>query len=148
MARLGELVLRGGRAGDRQVVSREWLEGSFTHAAGPIDWPRPVYYGRLWWLFPPSGPATADVVTASGAGGQWIFVVPPLELVVVFTADQANPASSRPWTCSSTNSSMPYATEATATTPQRHRGTEKQQTLCLCDSVADVSANDQGRVRV
>jgi CubicO group peptidase (beta-lactamase class C family) len=91
MARLGELVLRGGRAGERQVVSREWLEGSFAHAAGPIDWPRPVYYGRLWWLFPPSGPATSDVVTASGAGGQWIFVAPPLDLVVVFTADQMNP---------------------------------------------------------
>ena len=91
MARLGELVLRGGRAGERQVVSREWLEGSFARAAGPIDWPRPVFYGRLWWLFPPSGPATTDVLTASGAGGQWIFVVPPLELVVVFTADQMNP---------------------------------------------------------
>jgi CubicO group peptidase (beta-lactamase class C family) len=91
MARLGELVLRGGMAGGRQVVSREWLEGSVARAAGPIDWPRPVYYGRLWWLFPPSGAATTDVVTASGAGGQWIFVVPPLELVVVFTADQMNP---------------------------------------------------------
>lgn len=91
MAKLGEMVLRGGRAGERQVVSREWLDGSFARAAGPIDWPRPVYYGRLWWLFPPSGAATTDVVTASGAGGQWIFVVPPLELVVVFTADQTNP---------------------------------------------------------
>jgi CubicO group peptidase (beta-lactamase class C family) len=91
MARLGELTLRGGQAGGRQVVSSAWLSGSFARAAGPIDWPRPVYYGRLWWLFPPAGPATADVVTAAGAGGQWIFVVPPLELVVVFTADQSNP---------------------------------------------------------
>ena len=91
MARLGELVLRGGRAGERQVVSGGWLEDSMRRAAGPIAWPRPVYYGRLWWLFPPSGPATTDVITASGAGGQWIFVVPPLELVVVFTADTANP---------------------------------------------------------
>jgi CubicO group peptidase (beta-lactamase class C family) len=91
MARLGEMVLRGGRAGDRRVVSTEWLEGSFARAAGPIGWPRTVYYGRLWWLFAPTGPATTDVVTASGAGGQWIFVVPPLELVAVFTADQANP---------------------------------------------------------
>jgi CubicO group peptidase (beta-lactamase class C family) len=90
MARLGELVLRGGRAGGRQVVSRTWLQDSARRAAGPIGWPRTVYYGRLWWIFPPAGRATADVVTASGAGGQWIFVVPPLELVVVFTADLAN----------------------------------------------------------
>lgn len=92
MARLGELMLRGGRAGERQVVSARALQDSVRRAAGPIAWPRPVYYGRLWWLFPPAGPATTDVVTASGAGGQWIFVVPPLELVVVFTADQSNPA--------------------------------------------------------
>ena len=30
-------------------------------------------------------------MTASGAGGQWIFTVPSLDLVVVFTADRSNP---------------------------------------------------------
>ena len=91
MARLGELVLRGGwPATGRWCHANGWRARSRTRPA-PSTGRGPVYYGRLWWLFPPSGPATTDVVTASGAGGQWIFVVPPLELVVVFTADQANP---------------------------------------------------------
>jgi CubicO group peptidase (beta-lactamase class C family) len=95
MARLGELVLRQGIAGGRQVVSTGWLERSSRRAAGPIEWPRPVYYGQLFWLFPFAGaagaPAGPDIVTASGAGGQWIFTAPSLDLVVVFTADRLNP---------------------------------------------------------
>ena len=55
MARLGELVLRDGRAGERQVISAEWMRDSARRAAGPIAWPRPVHYGRLWWLFPARG---------------------------------------------------------------------------------------------
>ena len=43
-----------------------------------------------------SPPAEPDVVTAAGAGGQWIFVVRPLDLVVVFTADQENGDFLRP----------------------------------------------------
>lgn len=95
MARLGELLLRQGSAGGQQVVSRDWLERSSRRAAGPIAWPRPVYYGQLFWLFPFGGVAGAspspDIVTASGAGGQWIFTAPSLDLVVVFTADRLNP---------------------------------------------------------
>jgi CubicO group peptidase (beta-lactamase class C family) len=91
MARLGEMVRRDGRSGERQVVSPRALEEATRRAAGPISWPRPVYYGRLFWLFPPSGRASSDVITCSGAGGQWIFVIRPLDLVIVFTAAQSNP---------------------------------------------------------
>jgi CubicO group peptidase (beta-lactamase class C family) len=93
MARLGYLVLRGGRWGDRQVVSPAWLEESLGHA---VRRPRtfggyPTDYGYLWWLMPVDGVGAdagpeADVITASGAGGQWIFVVPRHDLVVVVTA--------------------------------------------------------------
>jgi CubicO group peptidase (beta-lactamase class C family) len=40
-------------------------------------------YGDLWWLGRAEG---YDVVLAWGYGGQYVYVVPTLELVVVTTA--------------------------------------------------------------
>jgi len=46
------------------------------------------HYGRTLWLLPPiAGNGDADVLAASGAFGQWIFVVPAKDLVVVATSD-------------------------------------------------------------
>jgi hypothetical protein len=36
------------------------------------------------------------VITASGAGGQWVFVLSDLDLVVAFTSDRASPDFFRP----------------------------------------------------
>jgi CubicO group peptidase (beta-lactamase class C family) len=95
MAKLGELVLRRGRRGERPVVSEAWLDSSTARRSGPFTfWGRPVYYAYLWWLFPRSdGP---DVIAASGAGGQWIFVLRDLDLVVAVTSDQNSPDFLRP----------------------------------------------------
>ena len=102
MAKLGQLVLQEGQWQGHRVVSPDWLRESTRRVTGPLTfWRHPVYHGLLWWLFPMSGlvdspPAEPDVVTAAGAGGQWIFVVRPLDLVVVFTADQENGDFLRP----------------------------------------------------
>lgn len=102
MAKLGELVLRHGRWGARGVVGERWLEESTTRVVGPLGFgSHPVYYGRLWWLLPFDGragpaPATPDIVTAAGAGGQWIFVVRQHDMVVVTTADPRSAQFTRP----------------------------------------------------
>jgi CubicO group peptidase (beta-lactamase class C family) len=93
MARLGYLVLRGGRWGARQVISPAWLAASLAPA---VLRPRtfagfPVDYGFLWWLLPldghgPTGAGNETIYTASGAQGQWIFVIPKHDLVIVVTA--------------------------------------------------------------
>lgn len=94
LARIGYLVLRHGRWGGRQVVPRSWLEAttrSVTRGA-------PVYfesynagYGGLWWIFPLTrAGADEGVIAASGAGGQWLFIVPSLDLVVAIVADNGN----------------------------------------------------------
>jgi CubicO group peptidase (beta-lactamase class C family) len=90
LARLGYLVLRHGAWGGRQMVSRAWIEAS-THA---ITRGAPVFfsdfgsgYGYFWWLFPTRRGGTDEgVIAASGSGGQWLFVVPSLDLVVVIVA--------------------------------------------------------------
>jgi CubicO group peptidase (beta-lactamase class C family) len=94
LARVGYLVLRGGRWGERQIVPRAWLDSS-TRAItrGP-----PVYfsndgsgYGYFWWTFPTRrGGSDAGIIAGSGSGGQWLFVVPSLDLVVAIVAGSGN----------------------------------------------------------
>ncbi len=84
MAKIGELILRRGQWGDQRVVSEEWLALS---TARHVTRPSRSDYGYQWWHLPPEAGA-ADVVYASGWGGQLIFVVPGLDLIVVSTAGE------------------------------------------------------------
>jgi CubicO group peptidase (beta-lactamase class C family) len=84
MAKLGQLVLAGGRWNDRQIVSREWIETSTAPKLKATD---NQSYGYLWWL----GRSLLNGrevrwVGALGRGGQSIRIVPELDLVVVVTA--------------------------------------------------------------
>jgi CubicO group peptidase (beta-lactamase class C family) len=84
MAKIGQLVLAGGRWNDRQVVSKAWIE---TSTAPKIKIRDGRFYGYLWWL----GRSLVNGrevhrVDALGRGGQQIRIVPELDLVVVVTA--------------------------------------------------------------
>jgi CubicO group peptidase (beta-lactamase class C family) len=91
LARFGLLYLRGGRWEDRQVVSRAWVEESTrTHVVLPTPWSRAVGYGYLWWIHepvaPPGGGPRLPIYSARGARGQYLFVVPSHDMVVVVTS--------------------------------------------------------------
>jgi CubicO group peptidase (beta-lactamase class C family) len=94
LTRIGYLVLRNGRWGTRQVVPEGWLNESVQ----PVTRGAPVFfsqygsgYGYFWWLFPTArGGSDAGVIAASGSGGQWLFVVPSLDLVVAIVATNGN----------------------------------------------------------
>jgi CubicO group peptidase (beta-lactamase class C family) len=84
MAKIGQLVLAGGRWNDRQIVSKAWIETSTAMKLKATD---NQSYGYLWWL----GRARYDKrevhwIGALGRGGQSIRIVPELDLVVVVTA--------------------------------------------------------------
>jgi CubicO group peptidase (beta-lactamase class C family) len=82
MVAFGELYLRRGRVADRQVVSRAWVDASLTpRAQSTRELDRQYGYG--WWIRRLGGYRT---YYAWGYGGQFIFVVPDLELVVVTTS--------------------------------------------------------------
>ena len=89
LARIGQLVLDGGRAGDRQLVPAAWLDASFEPRVPSVE---ELAYGYQWWLWPPSSPApTAGVGwPAFGNGGQRLTIMPHLDLVVVVTAGNYN----------------------------------------------------------
>jgi CubicO group peptidase (beta-lactamase class C family) len=84
MAKIGELVLRRGHWGGQRVVSEGWLALSTArHITGSSG----SGYGYQWWHLATEA-GVPDVVFASGWGGQLIFVVPSLDLVVVSTAGE------------------------------------------------------------
>jgi len=83
-AKIGQLVLAGGRWNGRQIVSKAWIDASMTPR---IEATNPYFYGYLWWL----GRSLQDGrevhwAAALGRGGQSIRIVPELDLVVVVTA--------------------------------------------------------------
>lgn len=84
MAKIGQLVLAGGRWNDRQIVSRTWIDASTAEKIKGTD---DQSYGFLWWL----GQARlndrkVNWIGALGRGGQSIRIVPELDLVVAVTA--------------------------------------------------------------
>jgi CubicO group peptidase (beta-lactamase class C family) len=87
MAKIGQLVLAGGRWNDRQVVSKAWIDASMTPRLEATTGSGGFFYGYLWWL----GRSLLNGhevhwAGALGRGGQSIRVVPELDLVVVVTA--------------------------------------------------------------
>ena len=90
MARVGYLVLRHGRWGDRQLVPAAWVgvaTSPLSRGSSLLFSSLNPGYGYFWWTFPlHRGGTDAGVITASGSGGQWIFVVPSLDLVVAIAA--------------------------------------------------------------
>jgi CubicO group peptidase (beta-lactamase class C family) len=82
MIRFGELYLNGGRVGDRQLLPGSWIDQSKV-PRGRSRWGSDREYGYGWWIRTFSG---RPGYYAWGYGGQFIFVVPDLQLVVVTTS--------------------------------------------------------------
>jgi CubicO group peptidase (beta-lactamase class C family) len=93
---LGELYRNHGRANGRQVVPEAWVARScrgrarelpsWARGVGPGGQPDPMRdrkYGYGWWVHDLAG---HDTCFAWGYGGQYAFVVPDLDLVIVSTA--------------------------------------------------------------
>ncbi len=97
MARLGYLMLREGNWAGRQVVPRDWVKrisAPVTHLPDmnpPFMREGRVGYGYMWWIF--DGPwgqgAFEGAYTGMGAGGQYITVLPKLDLVVAHKTNLA-----------------------------------------------------------
>lgn len=83
-ARFGQLYLEGGRWHDRQVIPAAWIEESTAvQNAGPGG--TTGQYGYQWWIRS-FGAGDYETYYALGAWGQYILVVPELELVTVIAS--------------------------------------------------------------
>lgn len=85
MLRFGELYLNKGVYKGKQLLPASWIEQSWkTYATSPWNG---HHHGYYWWSRTFAGYQTHF---AWGYGGQYIFIVPKLELVVVVTSSLRN----------------------------------------------------------
>jgi CubicO group peptidase (beta-lactamase class C family) len=87
MAKIGQLVLQNGNWAGNQIVSKNWIdnlsENQFKLQSNETPIPNLMTgYGFQWWIGDLNGIST---YFAGGWGGQFIFVVPELDMVIVFT---------------------------------------------------------------
>jgi len=90
MARIGYLMLRDGIWNGRQVVPLSWIK-RIRRVKTPVEEMNPPSYkegdfgyGYMWWVWngPKAGPHFKGAYTASGAYGQYITVLPELDMVI------------------------------------------------------------------
>jgi len=80
MIKIGYLYLNGGILNGSQIVSSEWINTSTSfHISTNNVIPFLKDYGYYWWLGSANG---HNFICANGYGGQFIFIVEELNLVV------------------------------------------------------------------
>ena len=92
MARIGYLMLRNGRWKDVQIIPADWIKTTtsvVTTYKKAVEKNTAYYhfgYGYLWWVWdePYNKGDYQGAYSATGAYGQFITVIPKLDLVVAF----------------------------------------------------------------
>ncbi|HZY80233.1 MAG TPA: serine hydrolase [Cyclobacteriaceae bacterium] len=85
MAKLGQLYLDSGMWKGNRILSKQWVKEATTNFRG--DEASGDGYAFHWWtgLYNVAG-KTIKIYNARGSGGQYIFVAPDMNAVVVFTS--------------------------------------------------------------
>lgn len=92
MTRIGYLYTQNGFWEGEQLLSQEWIELTTSSQN------EPEYYAYQWWILSAEDSAQ-HVYAAAGFGGQFIYVIPDDDLIVVATND---------WRVSDTTSDHQY----------------------------------------
>ncbi len=85
--KFGQLYLNKGLWQGNQIIPESWVEESFGKYIRLQDYRDKNEYGYLWWhdSYEVDG-KKIETFEARGAGGQFIFIVPALDSVIVFTS--------------------------------------------------------------
>lgn len=90
MLKIGQMVLNNGVYEGKRIISEQWLEDTFqTYTRSKFN---PYDYGYMWWKKPVGD---YKVRFAWGFGGQYIFIIPALDAVVVITSEIENASQDR-----------------------------------------------------
>lgn len=73
LAKIGRLMLHGGSWNGRQIVSEQWVK---TSTKTDTTYGSESYFQYHWWLIRGS-------ISATGHGGQILYIYPPKELIIV-----------------------------------------------------------------
>jgi len=79
LARFGQCVLDSGRWKGQRVVDPQWINRMTTMKVPDVYG---YEFGYLWWLDP-----SRNMLIMSGHGGQYVFLLPDMALMIVMTAE-------------------------------------------------------------
>jgi CubicO group peptidase (beta-lactamase class C family) len=83
-ARFGQLVLNGGKWGNKQIISQKYLDEATSPASylkDPTENNNPVdFYGYQYWIFNHRG---HKIASQNGLFGQYVYIIKDLNMVVV-----------------------------------------------------------------
>jgi CubicO group peptidase (beta-lactamase class C family) len=83
LLKLGQMVLNSGRWKEEQVISESWIQESTALHLQIAESDNAIGYGYQWWIGEfRAGDNRHETVYASGHGGQFLWIVPELDLVV------------------------------------------------------------------
>lgn len=87
MLKFGQLYLNKGMWNGKRVISKDWIDESTEMHTQLEDVSDKNGYGYLWWhnTYKVNG-KKIKTIEARGAGGQYIFIIPKLDSVVVITS--------------------------------------------------------------
>jgi CubicO group peptidase (beta-lactamase class C family) len=89
MAKVGQLYLQGGEWDGNRIISEEWIAESTAESIQIQSSQNPIPglingYGYQWWRGTFANGDT-DTYFAAGWGGQFIYVLPLLDMVIALT---------------------------------------------------------------
>ena len=87
MLKFGQLFIDDGSWQGQQLISPEWVAASVARHVDISSWASlSEAYGYQWWLDDLAyGAGTTPAYITSGYGGQYIFAMPDVDIVVAFT---------------------------------------------------------------
>lgn len=93
LAKFGQLYLSNGAWQGQQLISADWIADTVVRRVDISSWATlSVAYGYQWWLDDLSyNLQPVETWVTSGYGGQYLFVIPSLDLVVAFTGHNYEP---------------------------------------------------------
>jgi CubicO group peptidase (beta-lactamase class C family) len=92
MAKLGQLYLQNGMWAGRQILPETYVrEATRRRSEGGL--PLSLPYGYMWWVV--HSHAARPTFMAAGYGGQFVWVYPPLDLVIATTSAVSREAPQR-----------------------------------------------------
>jgi len=87
LLKFGLLYADCGKWKNRQIISKNWVDASFKKYLVLENHNEKNEYGFLWWHYHYKvNGKTINTIEARGAGGQYIFIVPEYQMVVVITS--------------------------------------------------------------
>jgi CubicO group peptidase (beta-lactamase class C family) len=81
IARIGQFCLQKGIWNGTRVLPAEWITTSTKPKTGPGQTGTNMHYGYYWWVHDEN-----KAFFGMGEGGQYLYIIPDMELVIVHTA--------------------------------------------------------------